>query len=299
MKPLLKRSSCRTIHKYVALRCRSEPQFCCFTSPGSVATACRDPGTPMNGTRSGEGKEPGDTMIFICDPGYELQGESRITCIQVENRYYWQPSPPTCIGEIFQFAALLPKTPSGTLGAPHFMHFTPAMAQRNMITSSRKRISPFQGRENVVNNKSCWQKYLIECSVSIQTPAHMRRVLWLGNCWDSAIGCSLQNYWSKKKKSALSYFIPRIPSDGWVVLLFSLSFFSPSLHPWQSKAAGGFDLIWRVLSCVLVQGVKMDSTVINKLGRNNWSAACKWIPAGFKGYFAIQSIAMHFKHLIY
>ncbi|XP_058232392.1 CUB and sushi domain-containing protein 3 isoform X1 [Hemibagrus wyckioides] len=63
----------------------------------SVATACRDPGTPMNGTRSGEGKEPGDTMTFVCDPGYELQGESRITCIQVENRYYWQPSPPTCI----------------------------------------------------------------------------------------------------------------------------------------------------------------------------------------------------------
>uniref|UniRef100_A0AAR2IVV0 CUB and Sushi multiple domains 3a n=1 Tax=Pygocentrus nattereri TaxID=42514 RepID=A0AAR2IVV0_PYGNA len=63
----------------------------------SVATACRDPGTPMNGTRSGEGKEPGDSVTFVCDPGYELQGEPRITCIQVENRYYWQPSPPTCI----------------------------------------------------------------------------------------------------------------------------------------------------------------------------------------------------------
>ncbi|XP_076868457.1 CUB and sushi domain-containing protein 3 isoform X4 [Brachyhypopomus gauderio] len=63
----------------------------------SVATACRDPGTPMNGSRSGEGKEPGDPVTFVCDPGYELQGEPRITCIQVENRYYWQPSPPTCI----------------------------------------------------------------------------------------------------------------------------------------------------------------------------------------------------------
>ncbi|XP_072548530.1 CUB and sushi domain-containing protein 3 isoform X2 [Salminus brasiliensis] len=63
----------------------------------SVATACRDPGTPMNGTRSGEGKEPGDSVTFVCDPGYELQGEPRITCIQVENRFYWQPSPPTCI----------------------------------------------------------------------------------------------------------------------------------------------------------------------------------------------------------
>ncbi|XP_028834623.1 CUB and sushi domain-containing protein 3-like isoform X3 [Denticeps clupeoides] len=63
----------------------------------SVATACRDPGVPMNGSRSGDGKEPSDTVTFVCDPGYELQGEMRITCIQVENRYYWQPSPPTCI----------------------------------------------------------------------------------------------------------------------------------------------------------------------------------------------------------
>uniref|UniRef100_A0A8C6QR27 CUB and Sushi multiple domains 3 n=1 Tax=Nannospalax galili TaxID=1026970 RepID=A0A8C6QR27_NANGA len=63
----------------------------------SVATACRDPGVPMNGTRNGDGREPGDTVIFQCDPGYELQGLERITCIQVENRYFWQPSPPVCI----------------------------------------------------------------------------------------------------------------------------------------------------------------------------------------------------------
>lgn len=52
----------------------------------------------MNGTRNGDGREPGDTVVFQCDPGYELQGEERITCIQVENRYFWQPSPPVCIG---------------------------------------------------------------------------------------------------------------------------------------------------------------------------------------------------------
>ncbi|XP_037533201.1 CUB and sushi domain-containing protein 3 [Nematolebias whitei] len=63
----------------------------------SLATACRDPGIPMNGSRNGEGREPGDSVTFSCDPGYELQGESKITCIQVENRYYWQPSPPSCI----------------------------------------------------------------------------------------------------------------------------------------------------------------------------------------------------------
>ncbi|XP_025893195.1 CUB and sushi domain-containing protein 3-like [Nothoprocta perdicaria] len=66
----------------------------------SVATACRDPGVPMNGTRNGDGREPGDTVLFQCDPGYELQGDERITCIQVENRYFWQPNPPVCIGVV-------------------------------------------------------------------------------------------------------------------------------------------------------------------------------------------------------
>ncbi|XP_041102683.1 CUB and sushi domain-containing protein 3-like [Polyodon spathula] len=51
----------------------------------------------MNGSRNGDGREPDDTVTFQCDPGYELQGEMKITCIQVENRYYWQPSPPVCI----------------------------------------------------------------------------------------------------------------------------------------------------------------------------------------------------------
>uniref|UniRef100_A0A669PB35 CUB and Sushi multiple domains 3 n=1 Tax=Phasianus colchicus TaxID=9054 RepID=A0A669PB35_PHACC len=48
-------------------------------------------------SRNGDGREPGDTVIFQCDPGYELQGDERITCIQVENRYFWQPNPPVCI----------------------------------------------------------------------------------------------------------------------------------------------------------------------------------------------------------
>lgn len=79
-------------------RSRVNFRLCC--SVGSVATACRDPGIPMNGTRNGDGREPGDTVVFQCDPGYELQGQERITCIQVENRYFWQPSPPVCIGMI-------------------------------------------------------------------------------------------------------------------------------------------------------------------------------------------------------
>ncbi len=57
----------------------------------------------MNGSRNGDGREPGDTVTFQCDPGYELQGDVKITCIQVENRYYWQPSPPVCIGKGLYF----------------------------------------------------------------------------------------------------------------------------------------------------------------------------------------------------
>lgn len=85
---------------YIACTCVFvDVSHMCVCPSGSLATACRDPGIPMNGSRNGEGREPGDSVTFSCDPGYELQGESRITCIQVENRYYWQPSPPSCIGE--------------------------------------------------------------------------------------------------------------------------------------------------------------------------------------------------------
>lgn len=79
----------------------------CFYLSGSVATACRDPGVPMNGSRSGDGREPGDSVSFQCDPGYELQGDDKITCIQVDNRYYWQPSPPVCIGEESSFFIII------------------------------------------------------------------------------------------------------------------------------------------------------------------------------------------------
>uniref|UniRef100_A0A8C4Y3R8 CUB and Sushi multiple domains 3 n=1 Tax=Gopherus evgoodei TaxID=1825980 RepID=A0A8C4Y3R8_9SAUR len=83
---------------------------------GAVTTACRDPGVPMNGTRNGDGREPGDTVIFQCDPGYELQGDERITCIQVENRYFWQPSPPVspCGGNL--------TGSSGFILSPNFPH---------------------------------------------------------------------------------------------------------------------------------------------------------------------------------
>ena len=71
---------------------------CCLCSAASVASTCNDPGLPQNGTRYGDSREPGDTVTFQCDPGYQLRGQAKITCVQLNNRFFWQPDPPTCIG---------------------------------------------------------------------------------------------------------------------------------------------------------------------------------------------------------
>lgn len=70
----------------------------CFLLPVSTATSCNDPGIPQNGSRSGDSWEAGDSTVFQCDPGYALQGSAEISCVKIENRFFWQPSPPTCIG---------------------------------------------------------------------------------------------------------------------------------------------------------------------------------------------------------
>ncbi|XP_032244248.1 CUB and sushi domain-containing protein 2 isoform X5 [Phoca vitulina] len=63
----------------------------------STATSCNDPGVPQNGSRSGDSWEAGDSTVFQCEPGYVLQGSAEISCVKIENRFFWQPSPPTCI----------------------------------------------------------------------------------------------------------------------------------------------------------------------------------------------------------
>ncbi len=73
------------------------------TFPATTATTCNDPGIPVNGSRYGDSKEPGDSMTFQCDPGYQLQGQDTITCVRMDNRFYWQPDPPTCIGRCASF----------------------------------------------------------------------------------------------------------------------------------------------------------------------------------------------------
>lgn len=72
--------------------------LCFYILAATTATTCNDPGIPVNGSRYGDSKEPGDSMTFQCDPGYQLQGQDTITCVRVENRFYWQPDTPTCVG---------------------------------------------------------------------------------------------------------------------------------------------------------------------------------------------------------
>uniref|UniRef100_A0A672G2T7 CUB and sushi domain-containing protein 1-like n=1 Tax=Salarias fasciatus TaxID=181472 RepID=A0A672G2T7_SALFA len=67
-----------------------------FAPSVSTATSCNDPGMPTNGTRGGDSREPGDHVVFQCDPGYILQGANRITCTEINGRFFWQPDPPTC-----------------------------------------------------------------------------------------------------------------------------------------------------------------------------------------------------------
>ncbi|MEE6484219.1 hypothetical protein FKM82_013795 [Ascaphus truei] len=63
----------------------------------STATSCNDPGIPQNGSRSGDSRDAGDSIMFQCDPGYLLEGEPKISCVQIANRFYWNPDPPICI----------------------------------------------------------------------------------------------------------------------------------------------------------------------------------------------------------
>uniref|UniRef100_A0A8C5B874 CUB and Sushi multiple domains 1 n=1 Tax=Gadus morhua TaxID=8049 RepID=A0A8C5B874_GADMO len=88
----------------------------------TTATTCNDPGIPVNGSRYGDSKEPGDSTTFQCDPGYQLQGEGTITCVRLDSRFYWQPDPPTCIAMCGGNAS----GPSGVILSPNYPQPYPA-----------------------------------------------------------------------------------------------------------------------------------------------------------------------------
>ncbi|XP_061452290.1 CUB and sushi domain-containing protein 2 isoform X5 [Rhineura floridana] len=82
----------------------------------STATSCNDPGVPQNGSRNGDSKKAGDSIVFQCDPGYALQGDAKISCVQIENRFFWQPDPPTCIAPCGGILT----GPSGVILSPNY-----------------------------------------------------------------------------------------------------------------------------------------------------------------------------------
>lgn len=92
---------------------------CSSVLPVSTATSCNDPGVPQNGSRSGDSWEAGDSTVFQCDPGYALQGSAEISCVKIENRFFWQPSPPTCIGTKQPQAESYPLVPLLVCARPH------------------------------------------------------------------------------------------------------------------------------------------------------------------------------------
>ncbi|XP_054625925.1 CUB and sushi domain-containing protein 1-like isoform X1 [Dunckerocampus dactyliophorus] len=82
----------------------------------TTATTCNDPGIPVNGSRYGDSKEPGDSMTFQCDPGYQLQGPDTIICVRMDNRFFWQPDPPTCMATCGGNVS----SPSGVILSPNY-----------------------------------------------------------------------------------------------------------------------------------------------------------------------------------
>ncbi|XP_041471170.1 macrophage mannose receptor 1-like [Lytechinus variegatus] len=89
-------------HDWNDANCNSKRQAMCQIG----IAACGDPGAPTHGSRS-----PGDrstyldgaVMRFHCDPGYDLLGNSEITC---QPNGEWDNAKPSCTGENVQVQGL-------------------------------------------------------------------------------------------------------------------------------------------------------------------------------------------------
>ena len=46
---------------------------------------------------------PGETLQFYCDEGYQLQGQENLTCL---NDSHWTSPVPVCIGKIYTYMQL-------------------------------------------------------------------------------------------------------------------------------------------------------------------------------------------------
>ena len=68
----------------------------CFLCYHFVVINCGDPGTPANGERVGTEFTYGKTIIYDCDPGYQLSGSRTRTC-QLDGS--WSGSVASCTGK--------------------------------------------------------------------------------------------------------------------------------------------------------------------------------------------------------
>lgn len=63
-------------------------------------SACRDPGIPENGMRSGSRFHVGSELTFSCEPGFVLRGSTVLTCrYGNEDDPRWDADVPRCVGK--------------------------------------------------------------------------------------------------------------------------------------------------------------------------------------------------------
>ena len=63
-----------------------------------VVISCNDPGTPTNGSRSGDDFTFSKRVSFKCDPGYKITGSESRICTSSGT---WSGSQPICTGKPF------------------------------------------------------------------------------------------------------------------------------------------------------------------------------------------------------
>ena len=76
----------------MCLHCSYEESNCNYVLPAAVSCGPA-PNAPSNGQQSGSGTTFGSTVTFTCNQGYNLQGDSRRTCMADGQ---WNGSAPTC-----------------------------------------------------------------------------------------------------------------------------------------------------------------------------------------------------------
>ena len=77
---------------------RSDSSNSGSSSSSRNVAACRDPGVPRNGQRSGNSFHVGAELVFSCNRGYILEGAEVLTCRYGElDEVIWDADLPRCV----------------------------------------------------------------------------------------------------------------------------------------------------------------------------------------------------------